>query len=126
MKEVWKTVNRIVDRLKNRINDYPGDLNQYYTELASTLMNKEDIAFDQSLLANILPELEKDNNLCYTTYEVYTKVKNVISELKNDCFSGFDNIPVKFLKPVAEELTSPIVHIINSSKLNSTQRNFPG
>ena len=61
MKEVWKTVNRIVDRLKNRINDYPGDLNQYYTELASTLMNKEDIAFDQSLLANILPELEKDN-----------------------------------------------------------------
>ena len=61
MKEVWKTVNRIVDRLKNQINDYPGDLNQYYTELASTLMNKEDIAFDQSLLANILPELEKDN-----------------------------------------------------------------
>ena len=61
MKEVWQTVNRIVDRLKNQINDYPGDLNQYYTELASTLMNKEDIAFDQSLLANILPELEKDN-----------------------------------------------------------------
>ena len=36
-------------------------------------------------------------------------------ELRNDCSSGFDNISVKFLKPVAEKITSPIVHIINSS-----------
>ena len=38
-----------------------------------------------------------------------------ISELRNDCSSGFDNIPVKVIKPVAEDITSPIVNIINSS-----------
>ena len=62
-KELWEMVNRILDLLKNRIKHDPGDLTRYYTELASTLTNKENIAFDQSLLANILPELEKDTPL---------------------------------------------------------------
>ena len=34
--------------------------------------------------------------------------------LKNDCSTGFDAIPVKYLKPVVDHLTSPLVHIINS------------
>ena len=38
-----------------------------------------------------------------------------ISGFRKDWSSGFDNIPVKFIKPVADEITSPIVHIINSS-----------
>ena len=38
-----------------------------------------------------------------------------IFELRNDCSIGFDNIPVKPIKPVAEDITSPIVNIINSS-----------
>ena len=112
-KEVCETVNRILDPSTNQIKHDPGDLNRYYTELASTLTNKENIAFKQSLLANILPELEKD--CTFVQHTTYTEVKNIISELKNNCSNGCDNTPVKFFKPVAEEITSPIVHIINSS-----------
>ena len=61
-----------------------------------------------------MPELEK-YNIFVTQQTTYNEVKNIISELINDCSSGFDNIPVKFLKPVAEEIASSIVHIINSS-----------
>ena len=35
--------------------------------------------------------------------------------LKNDCSSSDDNIPVRYLKSVAEYITSPIVHTINTS-----------
>ena len=35
--------------------------------------------------------------------------------LRNDCSSGHDNILMKFLKPVVDQITSPIVHIINTS-----------
>ena len=42
----------------------------------------------------------------------YTEVKSITSELRNDCSSGCDNIPVIFLKPVAKEIASSIVHII--------------
>ena len=38
-----------------------------------------------------------------------------MSELRNDCSSGYDNIPVKFIKLVAEDIIPPIVNIINSS-----------
>ena len=89
-KEVLETVNRILDPPKNRIKHDPGDLNRYFTELPSTLTNKENITFDQSLLANILPELEKDSTFVIK-HTTYTKVKNVMSELRNDYSSGLDS-----------------------------------
>ena len=61
----------------------------------------------------MLPELEKHNTFVIQ-HTTYTEVKNIISELRNDCSSSFGNIPVRLLKPVAEEIASPIVHIINS------------
>ena len=38
-----------------------------------------------------------------------------MSELRNDCSSSYDNIPMNFIKSVAEAITSAIVNIINSS-----------
>ena len=38
-----------------------------------------------------------------------------MTNLKNDCFSGYNNIPVQHLKSVAEYITSPMEHIINAS-----------
>lgn len=34
--------------------------------------------------------------------------------LRNHCSSGHNNIPVKFLKPVVDQITWPIVHLINT------------
>ena len=75
-KEVRETVNRILDQLKNQIKHDAGDLNRYYTELASTLTNKGNIDFDQMSLANILLELEKSNTFV-VQHMIYTEVKNI-------------------------------------------------
>ena len=40
-KKVWETVNRILDPPRNRIKHDLGDLNRYFTWLASTLTNKK-------------------------------------------------------------------------------------
>ena len=109
-KEVWETVHRILNPPKKCINQNPERLNEYFTELASKLINKENVAFDQTKLATIIPEQESDGAF-FTKYTTFTEVIKFISELRNDCSSGFDNIPVKFIKPVAEEITSPIVNI---------------
>ena len=37
------------------------------------------------------------------------------SNLKNDYSSGHNKIPVPYPKPVAEYITSPMVHTINTS-----------
>lgn len=35
--------------------------------------------------------------------------------IKNDCSSGFDGIPVRYLKPVVDHLASPLSYIINNA-----------
>ena len=47
-KEVWETVHRILDPPKKCINQNPEILSQHFTELASKLINKENVAFDQT------------------------------------------------------------------------------
>jgi len=51
------------------------------------------------LLPNV--DIETSFQLKHTNY---TEVVKLIRELRNDCSSGYDNIPVKFVKPVAEEI----------------------
>ena len=72
-KEVWETVNRILDPPKNLIKHDPGDLDRYYTELASTLTNKENMAVDQLsiVISKHFTRIRKRQHLCYTTYDVY-------------------------------------------------------
>ena len=44
----------------------------------------------------------------------------VLLEIKNDCSTGHDGIPIQYLtmqcntKPVTKDVTSPLVHIINT------------
>ena len=45
----------------------------------------------------------------------YHEVRKIINGLRNDCSSGFDRIPVKFIKSASDHIISPLVHIINSS-----------
>ena len=49
-------------------------------------------------------------------YQLYTydEIQKIILNLRNHCSSGHNNIPVKFLKPVVDQITSPIVHLINT------------
>ena len=56
-------MHRILDSPKKRINQNPESLDQYFTELISKLINKEHVAFDQTKLATITPELEFDATL---------------------------------------------------------------
>ena len=104
---MWETNHHILDLPKKCINQYPESLNQYFTELASKLINKENAAFDQTELATIIPVQESDGALAIK-HTTFTEVNKFISELRNDCSSGYDNIPVKFIKPIAEDITFPI------------------
>ena len=57
--------------------------------------------------------------LSKTTFDA---VKKEIKNLKNDCSTGFDTIPVKYLKPTSEYIASPITNIINNC---ITTNSFP-
>ena len=83
-------------------------MNNYFGNLAANLTNKENTKSNLTSLLNNLPDENYDQS---NDNEVY----KIITNLKNDCSSGHDNIPVRYLKPVAEYITSLMVHIINTS-----------
>ena len=111
--EVWETVHCIIDATKKCIIQDPEMLNEYFTELATKLINKDNLAFDQTKLATIIPEQESDSAFIIKR-GTFTEGNKFTPKLRTVFASSLDNTPVKFIKPVAEDITSPIVNIINS------------
>ena len=88
-------------------------MNNYFSSLAANLTNKENTESNFTTLLNDLPYENYDQSF-HLNHTNYDEVYKIITNLKNDCSSGHDNIPVLYLKPVTEYITSPMVHIINT------------
>ena len=95
--------------INNRKESY-----NYFSNLTAYLTNKENTKSNLTSLLNNLPDENYDQSF-HLNHTNYNEVYKIITNLKNDCSSGHDNIPVRYLKPVAEYITSPMVHIINTS-----------
>ena len=86
------------------------------SNLVVNLINKENTKSNLTTLLNNLPDENYDLS-CHLNQANYNEVYKIITNLKNDCSSGHDNIPVRYLKPVTEYITSPMVYIINTSMI---------
>ena len=109
-KDVWDAVNPIFNPPKNRIRQNTSDL----TTIASNLCGKENELLNESEILQLLNRVP-DFNAFTINYTTYDEVQVIILNFRNDFFSGHDNIPLKFFKPVVDQITSPIVHIIKAS-----------
>ena len=89
-------------------------MNNYFSNLAANLTNKENTESNFTTLLNNLPD-ENYYQSFHLNHTNYNEVYKIITNLKNDCSSGHGNIPVRYLKSVAEYITSPMVNIINTS-----------
>ena len=112
-KVIWQTVRKILKPQQRRLRQDPDELNEYYANLASTITNKANKSLDSIRIHDYLPASESDNAFCIQ-HTNYQEVRKILSELRNDCSSGFDQIPVKYIKSATEYIISPLVHIINS------------
>ena len=112
-KVVWNTIHRIMKKNHSRIKLQPSELNEHFTTVASRLTNRENIQED---LNSIVDNMESSNTEHHfkLKHATFQEVQKILSNLKNDSATGFDNIPVKYIKPVANHLISPLVHIINN------------
>ena len=112
-KEVWSTIHRLLNPSNVNFKVDPTELNHHYTNMATQLtgqVRKEHLSDTIQNLAEhdqIIPPLLKHTNT--------SEVRKLILNLRNDCSTGSDQIPVKFLKPVVDFIVSPITHIINNS-----------
>ena len=114
-KEVWKTIKRLLSPNNRVIKADPEVLNQHYVTLAEKISPTKADPFDPSQLpANI----DNGNDFQFTPTTI-NDIEKAIKELRDDCSTGFDQIPVKYIKPVSEFLSSPLTHIINNCISNN-------
>ena len=64
------------------INQNAESLNRYFTELASKLINKENVAFDQTKLATIIPEQESDGEKDLEGLPTHFNITSIIKNLR--------------------------------------------
>ena len=113
-KKVWETIHKFLTQQQKRIHHSPSDMNTYFSELASNLTSKNNKQCDFDAILRNLPRDNRPNE-SHINHTTYQEIEKIINGLKNDCSSGFDNIPIRLIKPVSEFFISPIVDLINTS-----------
>ena len=106
LKNVWKTIHRILKPSPKPITASPDDLNNYFSDIAENLTGKS----PETIYKSNLP----DENYIFTLKESnYIEIRKELKNIRNDCSTGFDCTPPELIKPVSDYLASPLTHIIN-------------
>ena len=99
----------------------PKKLNKFFNKTAEQLVGKRKT--DNATLQSYISSLKDKSNNFKLRLITLKEENKYIKTLRNNCSTGYDNIPVSFLKPVAEYLESPLTFIINNFIVTSA---FPG
>lgn len=111
-KDVWKIIHSILHPPPKRNTMKPDSLNSFFAATASRTVGKDPISPTETKA--FIDTLPNDNVSKFTLRCVtYSEVMKELRNLKNDCSTGPDAIPVRFLKPIAEFICSPLTHILN-------------
>ena len=114
-KELWSTIHRILKPKPKRIKVDPKALNEYYSTLATKLTSNTNNNRDN--LTSFINELPAHNALDSFTIQptTHNEVSKILQNMRSDSSTGHGNIPIKFLKFVADDISLPLTNIINNS-----------
>ena len=111
-KEVWKVIHRILNPSPKPLRENPDELNRYFVSTATRIMGSEpDDSTDLLDFLHSLPEHPTGFTFRKVTFE---EVLKEINRLRSDSSTGYDQIPVKYIKLGKDHLAGPLMHIINT------------
>ena len=106
-------MDRILNKQHNRIKIHPCDLNTHFTTLASRLTHKDNEPHNFTDFFKTISE-ETELESFKIKHINYNGVRKIILKIKNDCSMHDDSIPIHYIKPVVNGITSPMVNMINN------------
>ena len=111
-KEIWKVIPPILNPNMNTLQADPSALNVFFNETVERLVG-QNATTDDDILSHI-DSLTSSHDSFKLQKVTYNDVLKSLESLRNDCSTGYDNIPVYFIKPIAEYIASPLTCIINN------------
>ena len=116
-KEVWKIINSVLHPPPRCIDKSPKDLNEYFSTVAQKTLNKNPVVLDD--INKFIDTCICDDSAFRLNPITYADVMTHLKSLRSDCSTGADNIPIRYIKCITEEICSPLTHIINSCIINN-------
>ena len=110
--DIWKVIHRVISLNPKTLKVDPEKLSEFFNKTAERLVGK--INTDNTTLRSHTSSLQDKSNSFKLRLVTPTEVSKCIKTLRNDCSTGYNNIPVSFIKPSAEYLESPRTFIINN------------
>jgi hypothetical protein len=118
-KRSWQTIHRILHPNPQPLRIDPDELNKHYVSTAERVTGASPKSIEE--LWQFIDSFPEDNNSEFRLRKfTYREVLSELKNLRSDCSCGPDNIPVKFIKLVAEHLASPLTYILNNCIEKST------
>ena len=103
-KEVWNTIHRILHLDPQAIKADSETLNMNFSTTAQRLLNYTPKS--EEMLNELIENLPCNQNAFSISKTSFAEIRKAICGLRNDCSTGPDKIPAKYLK---------LCHIINES-----------
>ena len=96
----------------NKIFQDTEKLNVFFNTTAERLVGKK--KHDNESVKSLLNNLHDKENSFRLKPVTSDDVEKCIKSIRNDCSTGYDNIPASFIKPISEYISSPLTFIINN------------
>ena len=90
----------------------PSPLDEYFNKTAERPA-EQNATTDDVILSHI-DSLISSHDSFKLQRATYSNVLKSLKSLRNACSTGYDNILVSFIKPIAEYIASPLTFIINN------------
>ena len=110
-KEVWNTIHRILRPNQIRINADPDEINFHFNTTAERLLGSRPKSETQ--LKAAIDSLQYTDAMLNFREVTYDEVRRAILSIRQDCSTGHDTLPAKYLKLSVDYITSPVCHMIN-------------
>ena len=96
-KTVWNSIDRILNKQQKRINHEPSELNNYFSNIATNLTNKENAKSNLTTPRNNLPD-ENYNQSFHLNHTNYNEVYKIINKRKKRLFQWSRQYPCTISK----------------------------
>ena len=111
-KEIWKVVHRILKPNDNTLKVDKDKLNKYFNNTAARLVSRKSVSKNE--LTGLIYSFNDKQNAFQLQPVTYENIEKFIKMIRNDCSTGYDHIPVTFIKPVSKFFVSAISLITNN------------
>ena len=104
-KKIWKVIHRILNPNMSTLQADPSELNEYFNKTPERLFGQN--ATTNDVILSHIDSLTSSHDSFKLQKVTYNDILKCLKSLRNDCSTGYDNIPVSFIKPVAKYIVSP-------------------